>query len=546
MARSFNVLYRFSAKDGFSKVSQKIRSGNKKLGSSFTGMTEKIRRGNRRLRISLKRLSRRLKKTNREFTFSGKSSKKLRDNLKGLAIAAAAFFGLKKLITTGAEFETALADLSAITGAVGKDLDKLKNKTLEMARASVTSQKDVAEGIKLVASAKPDLLKNIDALTATTEAVLLLKNAAGIELADAANITAQGLNIFGAEASRANEFVNILAAGAKLGSSEIADTGQAMLLAGPAARAAGLSFVQLNAAIQATALGGIKGSQAGTALNAILGRLRRQGIDFKKMGLAGAFEAVKKALDKTTNSTERAKLEAKIFGEEHGKVGLALINNRHLLSQFETTLSGTNIAQEQANIRLSTFSKGVARAGILMDEKLIKIFDKAKFGITALSTSISDFVEGLDPADLEVFGMVLSGLGVVASGLAVVIDTAFTGIMAVLKPVFAVLKGIGKLIGQVVGAMATMDFSKFDLSGAFDIGGKFLGLFGGEDKAALDVNTGDVTGGTPATVGTPIGKDSRSTTDINVGITAPEGVVKSVQSRTKGRTANVGVNMAAG
>lgn len=511
MARSFKVSYLFSARDGYSKISKKIRAGNRKLSDSF------------------KKLRHNIKRTDNTFK---KSSRGMISGFKGMVTAAAAYFAVQKLLTTGGRFESALADLSAITGATGKDLDKLKESTLSMARASVTSQADVAEGIKLVASAKPDLLKNIDALTATTKAVLLLKNAAGIELRDAANITAQGLNIFGAEASRANEFVNVLAAGAKLGSSEITDTGQAMLIAGPAARAAGLSFVQLNAAIQATALGGIKGSRAGTALNAILGRLRRAGIDFKEVGLEGAFDAVKEALDKTTSSTARAKLEAKIFGEEHSKVGLALINNRALLSGFEKSLAGTNIAQEQATMRLNTFSKGAKSLGIILDEKLIRLFDKSRVGIDMVSGSIRNFVEGLDPADIEVFSILLNGLGTAATGLVTVLDIAFTGIMAVLKPVFAIFKGISATIGQLVGAIATLDFSKFDLSDAFDIGGKFLGLFGDEP---------------PASVGAPISQDSTSTTDINVGINAPVGVVQSVQSTSRGsRNTNVGVNMAAG
>jgi TP901 family phage tail tape measure protein len=525
MARSFNVSYRFSAKNSFSAVSKKIKADNKRLGDSF------------------KRLRARVKKTNREFKLASPAAKGLISNLKGLAVAAAAFLGLKALITRGAEFETALADLSAITGATGKDLDKLKAKTLSMARASVTSQKDVAEGIKLVASAKPDLLKNIDALAETTKQVLLLKNAAGIELADAANITAQGLNIFGKGADQAARFVNVLAAGAKLGSSEIAETGEAMLIAGPAARAAGLSFEQLNAAIQTVAKGGIKASRSGTALNAIFGRLQRAGIDFQELGLQGSFEVIKKKMDSLKSSTERAQFAAKIFGEEHSKVGFALMDNVSFLGQYEKSLAGTNIAQEQANIKLGTFSKGATKAGIILDEKLIGVFDKARFGINSVSTALFDFVEGLDAADIETFGIILSSFGVIATAAAKIITVAFKGIMLVLKPVFAVLKGIGTAIGQIVAGIATMDFSKFNLKGAFDIGGKFLGIFGG-DKPEVPTTQIAVT---PTPVGTPVGTNSKSTTDINVNMNAPKGVVQSVQSRTRGtRVGNVGVNMAGG
>lgn len=494
MARSFNVLYKFIAKDKFSATSKKIASGNKKLGTSFTQLDDKVKKSGKR--------------------FQG-TSRAFISGFKGMAVAAVAAFGVKEFVQTGAQFQDALADLSAITGATGKDLDKLKNKTLSMAKASVTSQADVAEAIKLVASAKPELLDNIDALTATTDAVLLLKNAAGIELSSAANITAQGLNIFGAEASRAGEFVNVLAAGAKLGSSEIADTGAAMLIAGPGAKAAGLSFVQLNAAIQTVAKSGIKGSQAGTALNAIFGRLRRSGKDFKELGLQGAFEAVRKELDATTNSTMRAQLEAKIFGEEHAKVGLAVLDNANLLTQYESSLLGTNVASEQAAVRMSTFSKKLAKLGIIIKGIVIKAFLLMEPILSSAIDSVTRFIEGIDPVAVGAFGAAISAVA--------------KEIFVPFELLFNILQGIGSLIGQIVASVATLDFSQFDLGSAFS---DAISIFTGDDSAP--------------TTGKPIGTDNKSTTDINMNINDPGGVVQSVQSSTQGRGANVGLNVAGG
>ena len=90
--------------------------------------------------------------------------------------------------------------------------------------------------------------------------------------------------------------------------------------------------------------------------------------------LYGAFEAVKKTLDRVTDSTKRAQLEAKIFGEEHAKVGLAILSNTRLLGQYEVSLKGTNIAQEQAAIRLKTFNKRWERLGILVKDIVIRTF----------------------------------------------------------------------------------------------------------------------------------------------------------------------------
>ena len=525
MSRSFDVLYRFLAKDSFTNISKKIRGENKHLNASFKGLDKQV---------------------NKFRKSSSKMGDGVMQDVKRMALAYLSFQSIKAAIAIGAEFQASMADLSAITGATGKDLDTLQGKILSMAKASVSSQADVATAIKLVASAKPELLSNLDALAATTEQVLLLKNAAGIELADAANITAQSLNIFGKGAKDAAEFVNILAAGAKLGASEIADTGEAVLIAGPGARAAGLSFAQLNAAIQTVAQGGIKGTQAGTALNAIFGRMRRLGIDFQKIGLEKSFDLVRKALDGTKNSTARAQLEAKIFGEEHAKVGLAILANSTLLGQYETSLVGTTVAQDQADIRLGTLASKWAGLGILLKDVLIRVFLQMEPILSKLVLGLTGFMDSIDPAKVsafaESFGLLLSGIITVGSAISTVLMPVVNVLLGAFQMFMAILKGIGTLIGEVIGAFATMDFSGIsNLMDSFSVGGKFLGVFGGAETAAPSVAV------PPVSVGAPTGAGSSSTTDINMNIKAPQGVVQSVQSRTTGsRNANVGINMAGG
>ena len=437
-----------------------------------------------------------------------------------MAIAAGGFFSAMAAFRKGANFQDALAELSAITGAIGKDLDSLKTGAFELGKEARISGTEVLDAFKLVASAKPELLKNLPALRQMTKEVLLLKNASGIELSEAARITAESLNIFGEGAKSANKFVNILAAGSKLGSSEIAETGAAAVLAGPGARSAGLSFLQLNAAIQTTAKGGIKGVKAGTALNAIFSRLRVQGKDFKKLGLQGVFAKVKKQLDSVTNATARAQLEAKIFGLEHGKVGLAILDNIESLGEFERSLKDTNVAEEQAKIRLNTMSAHLRKLGVIIEEKVVNLFLRLEPVLSKQIKNMGAFFDTIDPASIDALA---DSLGVVVSIMSL--------LGTVLKVPLALLKGIGTQVGELAAAIMSLDFSKvtnpFD---AFSIGGKFLGLFGGDDKKI----TGKLNGA------------QASKTDVNVNINSAEGAVESVQSKTTGKVSGlkIGVNMA--
>ena len=150
------------------------------------------------------------------------------------AMAGFAAFAAAGVVIAGtakkiAEFEKSISDLSAITGATGKDLDRLTEASKRIGQTTTLSASQAAEAFKLMASAKPDLLANLDALERTTEAAVTLAEAAGLELGPATQALGEALNQFGAGADQAGKFIDILAQGARLGSSEIDSTSQALV-----------------------------------------------------------------------------------------------------------------------------------------------------------------------------------------------------------------------------------------------------------------------------------------------------------------------------
>ncbi len=97
-----------------------------------------------------------------------KSFKNLRKSANSNISKIIAVLGARQLLINATTFQDKMADLQAITGAAGKDLGFLTEETLRLAKAWKTSQSDVATGIKLVASAKPELLENLGLLVKTT------------------------------------------------------------------------------------------------------------------------------------------------------------------------------------------------------------------------------------------------------------------------------------------------------------------------------------------------------------------------------------------
>jgi TP901 family phage tail tape measure protein len=316
---------------------------------------------------------------------SEKANKSLGGSFKSLAVAAAATAIAYKSISASfnvwREFSASISELSAITGAVGKDLEYLKRQSELIGEATTLSATQASQAFKLIASAKPDLLESAEALAAVTKQAVTLAEAAGLDLPTAANALGASLNQFSADADEAAKFINILAAGSKYGASEIGATANALREAGTVASSAGLSFEETNAAIQQLASVAIKGSQAGTNLRNIIVNLRTAGIDAINPSIVGLSQAFKNLADRNLEVTELTKL----FGKENLASGEALIKSADKMDILTKKLTGTSVAIEQARVRTNNLDGDIKRmgsawesAGILLGET----FDPALRAVT--------------------------------------------------------------------------------------------------------------------------------------------------------------------
>ena len=126
------------------------------------------------------------------------------------------------MIEKSDEFGKSVASLSALTGLVGKELQWLSKQAKEVSKsgtdagiAITSSAKDIVDAYTLMGSSKPELLKNKEALDQVTQSALILAEAAGMEATEAVESLANTMNQFGAPASEASRYINVLAAGSK-------------------------------------------------------------------------------------------------------------------------------------------------------------------------------------------------------------------------------------------------------------------------------------------------------------------------------------------
>ncbi|MEP8995472.1 phage tail tape measure protein, partial [Enterobacter hormaechei] len=223
-------------------------------------------------------------------------------------------------------------------------------------------------------------------LTEATKSALTLAQAAGSTLPDATRTLALSLNQFGAGAQEADRYINVLAAGAKFGASEIADTAAAIKNGGVAAAQAGVGFETLNAAIQVLAEREIKGGEAGTALRNVILALEKgtdKTLKPSVVGLSGALDN----LSKKNLSTAQA---VKLFGVENINAASVLVDNRSKLNALTLALTGTQTAHEQAAIRVNNLNGDIMGLTSAFEGMIIKIGQSSTGPLRSGIQSVTD------------------------------------------------------------------------------------------------------------------------------------------------------------
>lgn len=515
------VLYSFIASDKFTAAARRIKRSTEGIRSKFKKLGPTAKIASAQVKGAVASMGRAIKGF-------------MATSLGPMIAAFAGLAGVMKFFTLGTGFQDSIADLSAITFATGKDLEFLRMESLRLGKAAKVSSAEVANAFALVASAKSELLQDPKALSTITEQVLLLKNAAGIELADAANIALEGLNQFGAGADQAVRFVNVLAAGSVVGSSRIEQIGDAMIKAGPVAKLLNVGFEEINASLQVLAKGGLKGAEAGTQLKTAMLALNKV-IPFEQVG--GFTNALEKL---QTLGLTPAQLETKVFGRETIAAAAILLDRLPVLKQWTKKITGTNVATKQAAIKMATLSAKARGLGVTVANFLIKAFDMLAPQFDGTIQKMEQFFDTIRPEQVEAFA---DRLGTVFKGIALVGKLAFQVFTLVSPLLSIVFKPLELLVALIDRLMS--------LPGALKLLAKFGGeaindLTGGGERGEVAVN--DLAGGGKLDVVGSTNIEQSSKTDVNVNFNAPKGVIQSVKSKTSGKVSglNVGVNMVEG
>lgn len=323
---------------------------------------------------------------------------------------------VSKIARPEVELNQAMTDLSAVTGIVGKDLDYLEKVARRTGIASGLGAAGAADAFTLLASQIDVGKTGLSGLVELQGTAITLAQASGMNMEEAAQAMAGTINLFKLQASDANRVMNVLVAGSKYGAAEIPQLAASFQAVGDAANTAGLSVEQTTGVVEMLSKNNLKGAKAGMALRNIIQSMQMaMGVDFSKTSFQEALEQLKPHLKDVVYMS-------KLFGAENMVAARFLVAHSDKVQEMTDQVTDTNVAMEQAAIRMDTWSEKLKRGVAWIDDigisliqmapgilKVIEVANQAQPMISAL-TSLSKLVGKLGK------GVWTAGLGVVKFG----------------------------------------------------------------------------------------------------------------------------------
>jgi len=407
---------------------------------------------------------------------------------KGFAAAAAAVGGFgTAAVKSGMQFDAAMSEVSAISGATGEDFAALRDKALEMGARTKFSASEAAAAMTYMGMAgwkAGDMISGI-------EGIMNLAAASGEDLATTSDIVTDALTAFGLQAGDSGHFANVMAVAASNANTNVGMMGETFKYVAPVAGALGYSVDDTALAIGLMANSGIKATQAGTALRSIFTRLSTDaGASSKSLGALGTLTeklgvefynadgSARNLNDVLVDSRsawaglseEQQITYAKtIAGQEAMSGWLALMNAAPAdVEKLTAALADCNgAAKEMASTMIDNLQGDLTLLGSAFESLQIAISDSltptlrefAQFG----SQAMANLLEGFQGGGVGGFTSALSGI--VTDGVTMLAGKApeFAGVSLQFVAAFATgILDAGREISNAVGEIVSTFITGFD------------------------------------------------------------------------------------
>lgn len=374
--------------------------------------------------------------------------------------------GFAVAVKSAANFEQGLANIKAVTGATGGDMDKLSKKALQLGADTSFSATQAASAMEELAKAGISIP---DILNGAADATVALAAAGGIELPKAAEISANAMNQFNLTAKDMAGVADTLAGAANASAIDVSELGQSLQQVGAVAKLSGASFEDTTTAIALLGQAGIKGSDAGTSLKSFFANLSNvtdgtekqvavakelnlvtaqgKSVFYDAQGNLKSMSDISQILAKATNGlSEEQKQQAlnTLFGSDAIRAAAVLANNGAAGFDKMADSIGKVSAADVAKTRMDSLNgtleqmKGAAEtAAIQLGTALIPSIKGVVETVTGWINKFSELDKGTQQTIIQVAA---GAAGFLLLGGAIIKTVSFvTNLVASLKAVSAAL-----------------------------------------------------------------------------------------------------------
>ena len=357
----------------------------------------------------------------------------------GLTLPIVAFGGL--VAKTSADFELAMNQVAAVSGATGNQFASLTDQARELGSTTQFSASEAARGMGFLAQAGFKANEILGAMPGT----LQLASSAQLDLATTADIVSNILQGYGREVSQLTHTSDVLVKAFTSTNTNLQQLGEAMTYAAPIASAAGVQFEEAAAALGLMGNAGIQASMAGTSLRGVISRIlnpsEKAAEAMAELGLTftdarGRLLPLNKIIQELEPHAKDAGLMLQLFGQRAGPGMAALVRQgserlRTLTQDLENS-GGT--AQRVAEVQMKGLTGAWREFKSAFEGLQIAIGDSGlKSLLEGILRTLAEWLRYLTEVNPEIikWGTVIAGVVAAIGPLVLIFGTLLAAISAI-------------------------------------------------------------------------------------------------------------------
>ena len=368
---------------------------------------------------SIDKFGKEAKETGQDLEVAGKKSSTFTDVLKANLTGEAIVSGLQAIgdkakeaaefvVEVGSSFEAGISEVEAISGATGSELEKLKNKAKELGSSTKFSATEAASAMTNMSLAGWSVNQTLSGI----DGVLQLAAASGMGLADASQVVTDNISAFNLEASESMHIADMMAYAQANSSTTAAELGEAYKNCGANMNAAGQDIETTTSMLEALANNGLRGSEAGTSLAAIMRDLTSKMKD-GKIAIGNTSVAVMDSNGNFRDLTDIMKdVEAATDGMGDAQKQAAL------MSTFTSdSIKGLNMLLSTGSDQVAGYEKNLRNCTGAASDMAATMQDNLKGKLTELSSATEglgiaayEYISGPLQGGVELLTDIISGL----------------------------------------------------------------------------------------------------------------------------------------